>query len=828
MIRRAAVLGSLLLLAVLAPAARATTKVNIAPYGQQEPGVSWGSAPGMLPAAAQALMYDRLTPLRGNITDAVLQPSGDGSGYFKSAALLAPDDPSLITDDTVSEAGLSARIRRDAYGVPNIYSGTDDGVFFGAGYVIAEDRNLLLDQARDNGMAAAIDMPGVSAIDLVRGLYNYQPTASVRAAVIRQQDAALEAKGAEGRAVLHDLDVYLAGINHWYRQNRPAVRAFDRGDIYAIAAIKGQYLGEGGGREVDGALLLDAARDRFGARRGNEVYEDLRGRSDPESPTTGPDPAPWQTRVPLRRPRGLVRIEQGTFKTQTPTLPGATAAAAPAPREQASNILLVSGSRSATGLPLFAGGPQIGYNYPGLTLEMALYGPHIRARGATTAPVPGYLIIGHDDRSAWTLTTAEGDIIDHYAEHLCGGSRTRYRYKGRCRKMQTVKAGTISKGGDSVDVTFRRTVHGTVSGYARVAGTKRIVALARRRSTYGRESLDQIFIRRLTFGQVKNAKDFIAAAATTPETFNAFYASDRDIAFYATGRLPLRPKGVNPDLPVDGRGRFEWRGYLPTARHAQSVNPSTGMLINWNNKPAPRYPASDSRFGQEGRVTRDRLLLREFARTREHTLASVLGAENAAATGDPRTFVWPSISAVLKKAPAPSPLAAAMVATLDRWAANDGGWVDANSDGFVDGPGQDVIEAVWDRLAGAALCGSLGKNLCGLLARLNARFDDPPGSNQYGGWHQYIDKDLRTLLGKRVRGRYHMRYCGEGKVRVCARSLWAALDQAGRAEARVQGSDDPTRWRLATRKIQFSPIPLVDMQYTNRPTGIHQVMQFAP
>jgi acyl-homoserine lactone acylase PvdQ len=827
MIRRAAVLGSLLL-AVSAPAARATTKVNIVPYGQHEPGVSWASAPGMLPAAAQALMYDRLTPLRGNITDAVLQPSADGSGYFKSAALLAPDDPALITDDSVSEAGLSARIRRDAYGVPHIYSGTDDGVIFGAGYVIAEDRNLLLDQARDNGMAAAIDMPGVSAIDLVRGLYSYKPTAALRAEVIRQQDAALAAEGAEGRAVLHDLDVYLAGINHWYRANRPTARAFDRGDVYAIAAIKGQYLGEGGGREVDGALLLDAARDRFGARRGNQVYEDLRGRSDPESPTTGPDATPWQTRVPLRRPRGLVRIEQGTFKTQTPTLPGATAAAVAAPREQASNILLVSGSRSSTGLPLMAGGPQIGYNYPGLTLEMALYGPHIRARGATSAPVPGYIIIGNDDRSAWTLSTAEGDIIDHYAERLCGGSRTRYRYKGRCRKMQTVKAGTISKGGDSVAVKFRRTVHGTVSGYARVAGSRRVVALARRRSTYGRESVDEIFIRRLTFGQVKNAADFIAAAATTPETFNAFYASDRDIAFYATGRLPLRPKRVNPDLPVDGRGRFEWRGYLATARHAQSVNPSTGMLINWNNKPAPRYPASDSRFGQEGRVTRDRLLLRELARTQKHTLASVLGAENAAATGDPRTFVWPSISAVLKKAPAPSPLAAAMAAALDRWTANDGGWVDANSDGFVDGAGQDVIEAAWDRLAGAALCGRLGKRLCGLLARLNRRFDEPPGSNQYGGWQQYLDKDLRALLGEPVRGRYHVRYCGNGRIRACASSLWAALEQAGRAEARLQGGDDPAQWRLATREIQFSPLPLVDMQYTNRPTGIHQLMQFAP
>ena len=53
--------------------------------------------------------------------------------------------------------------------------------------MLAEDRSLLLDQARDNGIAAAIDIPGVSAIELVRGLYTYKPTAKVRAEVERKQ-----------------------------------------------------------------------------------------------------------------------------------------------------------------------------------------------------------------------------------------------------------------------------------------------------------------------------------------------------------------------------------------------------------------------------------------------------------------------------------------------------------------------------------------------------------------------------------------------------------------------------------------------------------------
>jgi hypothetical protein len=252
------------------------------------------------------------------------------------------------------------------------------------------------------------------------------------------------------------------------------------------------------------------------------------------------------------------------------------------------------------------------------------------------------------------------------------------------------------------------------------------------------------------------------------------------------------------------------------------------MIVNWNNKPAPRFPASDSRFGQEGPVTRARLLLRELARRPKHTLASLLAAENAGATGDPRTFLWPAVSAVLAEGQAPSPLAAAMAAVLDGWAANDGGWIDADLDGKVDSPGQAVIDAVWTDLANAAMCGRLGQQLCDLLAALNPRYDQPPGSNQYGGWHQYMDKDLRALLGRPVAGRYRMRYCGKGSVTACAASLWSALDRAGQAEAARQGTSDPAQWRLATKKIAFTPLPLQEMQYTNRPSGVHMVMQFTP
>ena len=69
----------------------------------------------------------------------------------------------------------------------------------------------------------------------------------------------------------------------------------------------------------------------------------------------------------------------------------------------------------------------------------------------------------------------------------------------------------------------------------------------------------------------------------------------------------------------------------------------------------------------------------------------------------------------------------------------------------------------------------------------------------YGGWHQYMGKDLRTLLGERVRGRFNVRYCGRGNLERCAADLWAAIERGARAAAASQGTSDPARWSSADR-----------------------------
>jgi hypothetical protein len=91
--------------------------------------------------------------------------------------------------------------------------------------------------------------------------------------------------------------------------------------------------------------------------------------------------------------------------------------------------------------------------------------------------------------------------------------------------------------------------------------------------------------------------------------------------------------------------------------------------------------------------------------------------------------------------------------------------------------------------------------------------------------HSYVDKDLRTLLGHRVKGRFNVRYCGEGSLRECRESLWAAVHATADGLQQRFGSADPSTWLATAARTRFQPGLIPDtIRATNRPT-FQQVLE---
>ena len=68
--------------------------------------------------------------------------------------------------------------------------------------------------------------------------------------------------------MLHDIDVYVQGINARLKAEKSTQKPLTRVDVYAVNALAGQIFGQGGGDEARRSELLVALRKRLGATQG--------------------------------------------------------------------------------------------------------------------------------------------------------------------------------------------------------------------------------------------------------------------------------------------------------------------------------------------------------------------------------------------------------------------------------------------------------------------------------------------------------------------------------------------------------------------------------
>src|SRR5207244_9668376 len=106
-------------------------------------------------------------------------------------------------------------------------------------------------------------------------LQNFQPSDETKQ-VVSQQANVLAQAGPEGKAVLHDINVFCQGINDYFSSVGSSQPPFTPTDIFALNALKDQFVGEGGGDEARRSEFLGALQPRRGARRGYRLVDDSR------------------------------------------------------------------------------------------------------------------------------------------------------------------------------------------------------------------------------------------------------------------------------------------------------------------------------------------------------------------------------------------------------------------------------------------------------------------------------------------------------------------------------------------------------------------------
>src|SRR3954451_18473089 len=195
------------------------TARNVVPSGQ------WGGFPVPPGADSQAKLYDSLTPRFDQVTAADLDRSFKCDRFGGGV-----DGPAKA--ERVPRRGV--RLLRDRYNVPHIRGRTRDDVTWAMGWVLQEDRGLLLTQGRYPARLAAIDAPNIDAFGLVTALKTYTPTRRVDRMIDRNNLGALRGAGRDGRRLLHDVDVFVKGLNARLRAEGSKAKRFTRVDLFAV------------------------------------------------------------------------------------------------------------------------------------------------------------------------------------------------------------------------------------------------------------------------------------------------------------------------------------------------------------------------------------------------------------------------------------------------------------------------------------------------------------------------------------------------------------------------------------------------------------------
>lgn len=523
----------------------------------------------------------------------------------------------------LSLTGLQApvTVRYDERGVPHIQAANEPDLYRALGYVHAQDRLFQMEMGRRLARGELAEVLGPKLVDVDR-LFR---TLGIRARadeIARKMDRASPAN----QAVL----AYLDGVNQ-YQASHPAPiefdilgipkRPFTAQDTIAFAG----YLAYSFASAFRTEPAMTHIRDKLGAAYLDVFDLDL-GRPVPGMDALGTvaalSDADW---AGLNQ---VARVSRQVLDNHA------------SPPFEGSNAWAIAGSRTASGKPLLAGDPHIGYGAPAVWYEAHLAAPGMELYGHFQILNP-LALLGHNRRFGWSMTMFQNDDIDLVAEKANPANPNQVWHKGQWEDLQQREETILVKGAAAVRLQLRRSAHGPIitDAYPDNYG-KTPVAMWWAFLETENPILDAFYQlnRADTLDKARHAVSQIHAPGLNVVWANA----DGDIAWWAAARLPLRPAGVNPLFILDGAtAEADKPGFMPFSDNPQEENPKRGFVLSANHQTTARNGQSVPGYYQPmDRVGRLAGLLRDDSRKADQ-------ASSQAMQLDVRTAYGPRVLAPL-------------------------------------------------------------------------------------------------------------------------------------------------------------------------------------
>ncbi len=469
----------------------------------------------------------------------------------------APFIDGELTADFLDEDVI---IERDSSGIPHIKAESDADLYRAQGFVQAQDRLFQMDLARRQASGRLSEVVGEAAVDNDKLFRAF----SLRAAAEGSYDGYSE----QAKKVLN---WYAEGVNAFIEQTADngtfsyefKILGYTPEPWTPIDSLTiGKYMAYDLGGNWDSLAVRHWALNNFTEEKAKELF------------ITYPENSPSIIEANIANPVTVA----GRFNADL--VP---------PEFNGSNNWVLSGDKTASGMPLLADDPHLGLSTPSIWYQMHLQSPEQNVSGVIFAGTPG-IMLGHNAEIAWGVTNVGPDVQDLYIEKPNPDDPTQFLYDGKWEQAE-VRDETIAVKG-AADIPFEVVVtrHGPIISDI----------------IYKEEDPGALFSMQWTALEPTRELEAVMnmnkatdwdSFETALEDFNApaqnfvFASKDGTIAYKANGRIPIRKKG-DAQLPVPGDSSdYGWEGYIPYDELPSVVNPKEGFIATANNEVVDKsYP----------------------------------------------------------------------------------------------------------------------------------------------------------------------------------------------------------------------------------------------
>jgi len=402
-----------------------------------------------------------------------------------------------------------ATITRDRHGIPHIEASTIEDAIYLQGFVHAQDRFWQMEAARRIAAGEMAEIVGAAAVESDLGARQHR--------LRRLANSMAETLSPEDRLWL---TAYARGVNDWLLSHQDGLPL----EIRALNYTPRQW------NIADSMLLII------------HMYRQLSTSWTIES----------DQQLLLSRSTDKEKI-RSLFPTRAGTeiLPG-------------SNAWAISGARTQSGKPILAGDPHLQQSWPSTFYINHLKAENLDVIGGSLPGAPA-VVIGHNQKIAWSMTTLHFDVQDLYFNET---------------NLTGIDHETILvKGARPVEVNIQITPHGPIIDRHGARYALQWTAF---------EGKYPFAFSQLNLAQ--NWQQFRAALSRYPGPGHNFIYADTDgnIGYQAAGKMPIR-KIADSGIPLDARNPDnQWQGFIPFDELPSSFNPKGGVLISSNENPFPR------------------------------------------------------------------------------------------------------------------------------------------------------------------------------------------------------------------------------------------------